>query len=107
VDIQASFNIFPRNANDTKTNLQVILEVHKLNFEYSNDLTRNILNTALIFLQTLSLKILNGLVISPDMKALQKKMRFYSKMALIKSNFVDQILNFVHERRSKQSVDEM
>lgn len=43
-------------------------------------------------------------MISPDMKALQKKMRFYSKMALVKSNFVDQILKFIKEKRAKQTV---
>ena len=39
IDLSAQVNLFPRNANDTKKNVQVVLEVHKILIEYSNDLT--------------------------------------------------------------------
>jgi len=42
---------------------------------------------------------MDGLAINPDPKAIQKKMQFYSKMKLIKDNFVDEILKFVREKK--------
>lgn len=42
---------------------------------------------------------MNGLAINPDQKAIQKKMQFYSKMKLIKENFVDEILKIVREKK--------
>lgn len=68
------------------------MTIHNIYIEYSNDLARNLITTALTYLSTLSLKIVNGIAINPDKKALQKKMRFYSKMQLIKDNFVEEAL---------------
>lgn len=68
--------------------------------EYSNDLARNLITTALTYLSTFQLKLLDGVAINPDKKAIQKKMQFYSKMKLIKDNFVDEILKIVWERKT-------
>jgi len=48
---------------------------------------------------------LDGLAINPDQKAIQKKMGFYSKMSLIKDNFVDELLKIVREKK-KQNIEE-
>lgn len=87
-----SFNLFPRNKNDDKKNVQAVLNIHHIFIEYSNDLARNLITTALTYVSTLQLKLMDGIAINPDIKAIQKKMQFYSKMKLIKENFVDEIL---------------
>ena len=89
IEFELSVNIMPRNKFDKTKNIKVHLEIENILIEYSNDLSRNLIETGLTYV---GIGQSSGAVINPDKEAIQKKLQFFASMDIIEDYIMNEAI---------------